>query len=216
MGHIPDSCYDPSPCHNHMHRMHNACCSSQLPPPAPTAKPRGCSCGHGITGRENMHLFLEENCNTKNSFIRNVNILALNINVLQNVFEHMCEIMTLACNMEALCMIANHIDYVNFIAKNIDSIISLVSQNSGMVFRMATKVVIAQDQPTDFIVTFNDEYASYLPSSNTLMVSYNGAECYLGEQYEEIGEYGTLSNKVKMLFPLREGDELLFRIINAN
>lgn len=217
MAHIPDSCYDPSPCHNHMHRMHNSCCSSQLPPPVPTAKPRGCGCHHhDMIGRENMHLFLEENCNSKNSFIRNVNVLALNIHILQSVFEHMCEIMTLACNMESLCMIANHIDYVNFIAKNIDTIIAMVSQNTGLVFNMSCCVTIQQDQPTDCIITFNDENAAYLPFSDTLMVSYNGCECYRGHQFEEIGEYGVLSNKVQMLFPLREGDQLLFRVINHN
>ena len=224
MGHIPGSNYDPSyPTHNcgcgdyHQHHQHSMCCSSIVPPPIPSAKPRGCGCGHkDITGRENMHLFLEEHCNSKNSFIRNVNILALNVNILQGVFEHICEIMALACNMESLCMIANHIEYVNFIAKNMDTVVSMVSQNTGLVYRMVDLVEIDRDQPEDYIVTFNDENASYLPFSNTLMVSYNGVECYLGEQYEEIGEYGVLSNKVKMLFPLRAEDQLLFRVINAS
>ena len=132
------------------------------------------------------------------------------------MFEHMCEIMTLACNMEALCMIAHHIDYVNFIAKNIDTIIAMVSQNTGLAYSFTCLMTVEQDQPTDCVITFNDENASYLPFSDTLMVSYNGCECYRGTQFEEIGEYGVLSNKVKMLFPLREGDQLLFRVINHN
>lgn len=216
MGLIPGSNYDPSFAHNcgcndSYHQHPTTCCSTMVP----SAKPRGCSCDHrGIMGRENMHLFLEKNCNSKNSFIRNVNILALNVNILQGVFEHICEIMALACNMESLCMIANHIDYVNFIAKNVDSIIALVSQNTGMTFSFTYCMTVEQDQPTDYIVTFNNENAAYLPFSNTLMVSYNGCECYKDSQFEEIGEYGVLSNKVKMLFPLREGDQLLFRVIN--
>lgn len=225
MGHIPGSNYDPSyPAHNcgcgdHHHHHHQVtCCSSMVPPAVPSAKPRGCGCDHhhGIMGRENMHLFLEENCNSKNSFIRNVNIVAMNMQLLQSVFEHMCEIMTLACNMEALCMIAHHIDYVNFIAKNVDTIIAMVSQNTGLAYSFTCLMTVEQDQPTDCVITFNDENASYLPFSDTLMVSYNGCECYRGTQFEEIGEYGVLSNKVKMLFPLREGDQLLFRVINHN
>lgn len=224
MGHIPGSNYDPSPAHNcgcgsypHPHSHPVSCCSSMVPPMVPSAKPMGCGCDHkGIMGRENMHLFLEENCNSKNSFIRNVNILALNVHILQNVFEHLCEIMTLACNMESLCMIANHIEYVNFIAKNVDTIISLISQNTGKAFSFTCCMTVEQDQPTDCIITFNDENAAYLPFSDTLMVSYNGVECYQNLQFEEMGEYGVLSNKVKMLFPLREGDQLLFRVINHN
>lgn len=220
MGHIPGSNYDPSSAHNCGYGgcpQPSMCCSSVVPPAVPSAKPRGCGYDHrGIMGRENMHLFLEENCNSKNSFIRNVNILALNVNILQGVFEHICEIMTLACNMESLCMIANHIDYVNFIAKNVDSVIALVSQNTGMAFSFTCCMTVEQDQPTDCIITFNDENAAYLPFSDTLMVSYNGVECYRDLQFEEMGEYGVLSNKVKMLFPLREGDQLLFRVINHN
>ena len=77
-------------------------------------------------------------------------------------------------------------------------------------------IVEDKDHKDRCMITFNDENASYLPFSDTLMVSYNGCECYRDLQFEEMGEYGVLSNKVKMLFPLREGDQLLFRVVNHN
>lgn len=189
------------------------CCHPMPPMPKPNMHPNGCcACDPGMVTAGNMHLFLEENCNSKNSFIKNVNILAINVQALDTLASHICEIMNVSCCIESICAIANHLDYVNYIAKNIDTIIELIEQNSGKAFTFSTVVDIASDQPTNYVVTFADENAQYLPASGMLQVGYNGTECYIDDQYEEVGTIGVLSNKVKMLFPLRAGDQLSFKV----
>lgn len=189
------------------------------PPPSPSPVrppypyPHGCPPHHHVFDRKNMHLFLEERNNVGNSFIANVNVLALNLQVLQEVAAHLCEIIRVAYGLEDIQIVSDHIEYVNFLAKNVGAITALISQNSGLAFRFVTTVVLDQDVPEEYVVTFVDENAGYLPQSAMLLVNYNGADCRIGEQYEEVGDVGTLSNKVKILFPMRAGDEITFRVI---
>ena len=192
-------------------------CAMVPPPPHPNPVGPCAKFNHpDIMHPHNQHLFLEENPNQHNSFIRNVNLLSTHFDVLKVLADHICAILTVACRAGAIDMIADHIDYVNFIAKNVDTIISLISQNTGQVFRFTDTIVMDTDQPELYVITFNNEAARYLPGSNTLMVSYNGCECYKGEQFSEVGTIGELSNRVQMLFPLRKGDEIHFKIISQS
>lgn len=181
--------------------------------PAPYPHVHGCPDHPHMLDPKHMHLFLEERNNKNNSFIANVNVVAANINSLNLVANHMCEIIRVAYGMEDIQMVSEHLEYVNFLAKNIGPITALISQNSGLAFRYTDTVVIDEPQDEQYVITFADEYAGYLPGSAMLLVSYNGADCRIGEQYEEVGDIGVLSNKVKMLFPLRAGDEITFRVI---
>lgn len=52
----------------------------------------------------------------------------------------------------------------------------------------------------------------YVVGTNQLMVSYNGTVCHVGEQFNEVGSNGSTSTQIQILFDLRVGDKLGFRI----
>ena len=56
---------------------------------------------------------------------------------------------------------------------------------------------------------------SYIVGSGQLLFFFNGVLCIQGEgyQYEEIGEHGKESTKIKIYFTLNPNDELTFIVI---
>lgn len=57
---------------------------------------------------------------------------------------------------------------------------------------------------------------TYYPGRGMLMVFFQGCALAIGKNFEEVGEVGTLSNRVRMQFDAAAGDEILFRVIATN
>ena len=72
-------------------------------------------------------------------------------------------------------------------------------------------VDISTAQASGSIITL-PQGMQYVVGSSALMVSYNGAVCHIGEQFNEYGTAGQQSNQIQILFDLSVGDQLGFRM----
>ena len=156
-----------------------------------------------LLNKNNKHLFLEKPDKSPNSFIANMNSLAKSFRGLT------------AEEVVALKDIPATIVSTGEEWKLILEETALDLLAGATAFNTAVVTKITEDVPANSEIVLPD-IAKYVVGTNMLMLSYNGTVCYLGEQFEEIGEPHTDSNKIRVLFDLRTDDILEFRIVALN
>lgn len=156
-----------------------------------------------LLNRNNKHLFLEEPDESNNSFIANINSLSKSFGGLtsEDVLALKDIPATIVSTGEEWKLILE------------ETALDLLA--GATAFNTAIVTKITEDVPANSEITL-PSIAKYIVGTNMLMLSYNGTVCYLGEQFEEIGESNTNSNKIKILFDLRTDDILEFRIVALN
>ena len=156
-----------------------------------------------LLNRNNKHLFLEKPDKSPNSFIANMNSLAKSFRGLTP--EEVLALKDIPATIVSLG------EEWKLILE--ETALDLLTNASAFNTAIVTK--ITEDVPANSEIVLPD-IAKYVVGTNMLMLSYNGTVCYLGEQFEEIGEPHTDSNKIRILFDLRTDDILEFRIVALN
>ena len=81
------------------------------------------------------------------------------------------------------------------------------------------KIISRQFTKADKYIESGIEYQvpPYKVGSNQLLFFFDGVLCIPGEdnQYDEIGEKGSISTKIKLYFDIKPGDEINFIVIPA-
>ena len=161
--------------------------------------------------RYNEHKFLEHQDLNENSFIANVNKTVTNIDEIKK-FNDYIEEGEVAKLVEAVLVGIEEAGN-KWLVQLQEVALALTAAKSA--FNFATLVTIPEDIASGAEIELPD-LAQYIVGTHMLMVSYNGTTCYIGEQYEEIGEIGETSKKIRMLFDLRVNDKIMFRVIALN
>lgn len=161
--------------------------------------------------RYNEHKFLEHQDLNENSFIANVNKAVNNIDEIKR-FNDYIEEGEVAKLVEAV-LVGIEETGNKWSVQLQEVALALTAAKSA--FNFATLVTIPEDIANGAEIELPD-LAQYTVGTHMLMVSYNGTTCYIGEQYEEIGEIGETSKKIRMLFDLRANDKIMFRVIALN
>lgn len=156
-----------------------------------------------LLNKNNKHLFLEKPDKSPNSFIANMNSLSKS-------FRGLTSEDVLALKDIPATIVSTGEEWKLILEETaLDLLAGATAFNTAIVTK------ITEDVPANSEITLPD-IAKYVVGTNMLMLSYNGTVCYLGEQFEEIGEPHTDSNKIKILFDLRTDDVLEFRVIALN
>lgn len=164
-----------------------------------------------MLNKHNEHLFLEKQDLNENSFIANVNKAVGNLDTIKKFNEYI-ESEDISSMIEAV--IENISDNGNYWVVKLQEVANnLIASKSA--FNFAALVTIPEDIASGAEIELPD-LAQYIVGTHMLMVSYNGTTCYIGEQYEEIGEIGETSKRIRMLFDLRANDKIMFRVIALN
>lgn len=156
-----------------------------------------------LLNKNNKHLFLEKPDKSPNSFVANMNSLAKFFRGLTSE-----EILALKDIPATIVSIGEEWKLILE-----ETALDLLASASAFNAAIVTK--ITENVPANSELVLPDT-AKYVVGTNMLMLSYNGTVCYLGEQFEEIGESHTDSNKIRILFDLRTDDILEFRIVALN
>lgn len=164
-----------------------------------------------LLDRGNKHLFLEKMNNKDNSFIANVNKAATGLDDIKKFNDYIEEGKVAELVEAALVGIEENGN--KWLVQLQEVALALIAAKSA--FNFATLVTIPEDIASGAEIELPD-LAQYTVGTHMLMVSYNGTTCYIGEQYEEIGEIGETSKKIRMLFDLRANDKIMFRVIALN
>lgn len=196
-----------------------------------------------ILAKKNRHLFLEEKNNVGNSFIANVNNIVDDLDNIDAVANDLGRIDTVADNIDNVNIVAENIDDINTTVENLDKIDqfndnlvglleSLLEQlgedgNAWLVrltelgesilattsaFNYAVTTTLMQDIASGATLTL-PEAMKYRVGTHMLIVSWNGTVCYIGDQYDEIGDFGEWSTTITMNVPLKAGDKIQFRVV---
>lgn len=156
-----------------------------------------------LLNKNNKHLFLEKPDKSPNSFVANMNSLAKSFRGLTSE-----EVLALKDIPATIVSLGEEWKLVLE-----ETALDLLAGVSAFNTAIVTK--ITEDVPVNSEIVLPD-IAKYVVGTNMLMLSYNGTVCYLGEQFEEIGEPHTDSDKIRILFDLRTDDILEFRIVALN
>lgn len=156
-----------------------------------------------LLNKNNKHLFLEKPDKSNNSFIVNMNSLAKS-------FKGLTSEDVLALKDIPATIVSTGEEWKLILE---EAVLDLLA--GATAFNTAIVTKITEDVPANSEITLPDT-VRYVVGTNMLMLSYNGTVCCLGEQFEEIGEPHTDSNKIKILFDLRTDDVLEFRVIALN
>lgn len=161
-----------------------------------------------IRDKHNKHLFLEDKPVAHESFIANVN----------KAVEHLDDI----ANFNNIMAQDGVVDFVSTVLETIDEttnewIVTIEETTEKLLtassaFNYSIVVDIANDTEAGATITLPN-ILRYTVGSGMLMLTYNGAVCYIDEQYTEVGLKGETSKYITINFPMRCGDKLGVRVI---
>lgn len=102
-------------------------------------------------------------------------------------------------------------------AERLEQIAGTIIAQATQLYKVAT-ITLNSDIASESIIntpTVNGLVLSYIVGKDMLGISYNGTELYKDLQYEEVGNEGTASYRIKTLMPMYAGDQLCFKIMSA-
>lgn len=91
---------------------------------------------------------------------------------------------------------------------------------SGTAYNKEVTADITVETPANTYITLpvdsKGDQLMYRVGAAMIRMSYNGAQMYLGDQFDEVGIAGSISNQIKVNFDLEVGSRLNFFIISQN
>lgn len=164
-----------------------------------------------IRDKHNRHLFLEDKSVTHESFIANVNKAVEHLDDIadfNNIMGQEGVTEFVEAVLEELENATNQ--WVVVIEETAEAILE-----SSSAFMFSTVITAKEDMEEGATITLPN-ILRYPVGTGTLMVTYNGAVCYVNEQYTEVGTVGDQSNQIILNFAVRCGDKIGFRTISLS
>lgn len=97
-----------------------------------------------------------------------------------------------------------------------DAIRDLTAKAESIMARLAGAQracwTLERDMGEGDLLDFPESVAGYFPGHHAVSLSWDGIDCGEGRQFEEVGEPGTRSRAVRLLFAARAGSEIAVRI----